>query len=77
MLTTWTESVNFQICKVMRLLTNANLCWWQEPDEHGKCHLADFDGAKVQELRVHLGVHSIKQNRNLEKVIVSLDFDFR
>ena len=65
----------------MRLLAAADLCWWQEPDEHGQSaswRIATVTRSKSYEFTWEL-MDFLKQKKiGLEKVIVSLDFsDFK
>ncbi len=76
-----------RICKFpdmegeLRLLTTADLCWWQEPDEHGQSatwRIATVQRSKSYEFTWEF-MDFLKQKKvSLEKVIVSLDFsDFK
>ncbi|PUE62875.1 hypothetical protein B9Z45_02080 [Limnohabitans sp. 2KL-17] len=65
----------------LRLLTAADLCWWQEPDEQGQSaswRIATVTPSKSYEFTWEL-MDFLKQKKiGLEKVIVSLDFsDFK
>lgn len=65
----------------LRLLQSANLCWWQEPDEHGesaKFFLSTMPKAKNQEFTYEFLNFIENKNVSLEKALVTLDFsDFK
>lgn len=76
-----------RICKFpdmqgeLRLLTTADLCWWQEPDEHGQSatwRIATVTRSKSYEFTWEFMDFIKKNGIALEKVLVSLDFsDFK
>jgi hypothetical protein len=65
----------------LRLLKTANLCWFQEPDEHGESgtwRISMVHKSKSYEFTWEF-MDFVKQKKlNLEKIVVSLDFsDFK
>lgn len=90
----WNETNKFinadyldRICKFpdmqgeLRLLATADLCWWEEPDEHGQSatwRISTVRMSKSYEFTWEFMDFLKQKGIALEKVVVSLDFsDFR
>lgn len=65
----------------LRLLTTADLCWRQEPDEHGESatwRISTVPRAKSYEFSWEFLDYVKQKKLSLEKIVVSLDFsDFK
>nr|WP_254217508.1 SMEK domain-containing protein [Burkholderia multivorans] len=65
----------------LRLLTDAELCWFREPDEHGESatwRIETVSRSKSYEFTLEFMEFIKKKDISLDKVLVSLDFsDFK